>query len=96
MTAEQKAKVLNSFKAGIGVPVAARRAEVSKAVLKHLYGKIREIEVMARAYMRGEVIVAAGDPPIYNTSPSTSSELIAIMKGLFVKHEQNVIKIREF
>ena len=84
MTARQKAKVLTAFKLGIGKPVAARRVLVSKEVIEHLYGKIREAEAMARAYMRGEVVVP-GDPPVYNTPPSTASELIAVIKDSFVK-----------
>ena len=92
MTAEQKVDVLTAFKTRVSVPVAARQVLVSKAAIKHLYGKIKEIELMARAYMRGEIVIDPGNPtaeppvpPTYNTPPSTSAALINLIKNLFVE-----------
>ena len=91
MTGGQKVAVLDAFKTGTGIGVTSRRVMVPRAIIKHLYKKLKEVETMARKCMRGEIVVNPGDPaaeppvpPIYNTPPSTSTALINAIKDLFV------------
>jgi len=83
LTGAQKLAVLNGFANKTPVIQLKHAVGIHSYAIRHLYQKIDEIEEMARALMRGEVIVTPGEPPVYNTPPTTSGELVAMVQDEF-------------
>ena len=83
LTAQQKLAILDGFANKIPVIQLKHQELINGYAIRHLYQRIDEIEERARALMRGEVIVTPGDPPVYNTPPATSGELLVQVQDDF-------------
>ena len=88
----KRAAVLNGFSLGKTPLIVVHESRVPLFAVKHLYGKIDEIQRMSAMLLRGEVIVTPavmdGDvevtPAVYNTPPATINELKSEISALFI------------
>ena len=92
LTNDQKVAVLNGFAKKVLPKRLKYQTDVPEGVIVHLYRKIDDIEETARILMRGELVITPAEynefgeetsPAVYNTPPSTSTQLKNQVKDAF-------------
>jgi len=93
LSAAQKLAILDGFAHKVPIFRLKRQIFVNSSVIRHLYGKIDDIEELSRKLMRGEILVseavynALGEeisPAVYQDPIETSTALREAVKGAFV------------
>lgn len=75
LSTQQKTGLLNAFIAGNDPLYASRSLNINKNLVKYLFDLFDEIQIKAKAYMRGEIT--------YIASPNTQTDLINLLKPLY-------------
>lgn len=75
LTDDQRNALIVSFRTIIPAAHLDHKMGLPKEVIEYVYDGIDAIQEKCRSYMRGEVVVTPGDPPTYNTPPTTQAQL---------------------
>lgn len=81
---DQRQALIVNFRQLIPAAHSATKLGISKEICEYVYDGIDAIQERCRAYMRGEVIVTPGEPPVYNTRPTTQVQLNTTVRPDFI------------
>lgn len=71
LTDEQRNSVIMGFVNKIPAGTLKHTLHIPGSLIRFMYEGIDAIEERCRLYMRSEVVVTPGEPPVYNVQPAT-------------------------